>query len=306
MSEAVEERFERLRGAGWKTAGSGSFGEGAGFLSSLRAIVAQRQLLGLLVRRDIKARYKDSALGLLWTLINPIVQLLVYFVVMGKVLGAAANIPDFAIYVFSGLTLYGFFAEILSSTTGSIVNNAGLVRKVYVPREIFPLSSVGAASFTSGVQVIVLLAACILLGAAPFHAEIVYFLPAVAIVVLYGTGLGLLLCALNVYLRDVQYLIQVVLMLALWSSPIVYGWNMVTRVFSEFNLPGWALEIYTNNPLTLAVLGFRKAFWMAGPSTEYPADLPLRMLICIAIGLVIVWVCHRVFTRLQGNFAQEL
>ncbi|MFI8594534.1 ABC transporter permease [Microbacterium sp. NPDC078428] len=278
----------------------------ARFWPSVRAIVGHRHLLGLLVRRDIKARYKDSVLGLLWTLINPIVQLTVYYVVMGQFLGAARGIPDFAIYIFSGLTIYALFSEALTGSTGSIVANAGLVKKVYVPREIFPLSALGAAMFTFTVQLGVLILACIILGAAPISLGLVYFVPSVLLIIVYGAAIGLALSALNVYLRDVQYLTQVLLMLAMWSSPIVYGWTMVNTVFDQFGLPAWLLEVYTNSPLTLAVLGFHKAFWIAGTPADYPPDLAMRMGIALLVGILLLWLGQRLFSRLQGNFAQEL
>lgn len=278
----------------------------SGFVTSARAVIANRQLLAGLVKRDIKARYKDSVLGLLWTLINPIVQLIVYYVVMGQFLGAARGITDFAIYIFAGLTIFVLFSETLTGTTGSIVANGGLVKKVYVPREVFPLASMGSALFTFSIQLLVLILASVALGRAPISAGLVYFVPSVLLIVVYGLALGLLLSALNVYLRDVQYLTQVVLMLAMWASPIVYGWTMVDSVLDRFGLPAWVLEVYTNNPLTLAVLGFHKAFWVAGTPADYPLHLALRMAIAIAIGLILVWACQRVFAKLQGNFAQEL
>jgi ABC-2 type transport system permease protein len=279
---------------------------GSGFVSSVREIIQHRQLLGLLVRRDIKARYKDSALGLLWVLINPIVQLTVYYVVMGQFLGAARGISDFAVYIFSGLTIYAFFSEMLSSSTGSVVFNAGLVKKVFVPREVFPLASIGSAMFTFLVQLAVLITACIVLGAPPLSLGLLYFFPSLALILTYGLALGILLSALNVYLRDVQYLTQVVLMLAMWASPIVYGWTMVNDVFERFQFPAWLLEVYTNSPLTLAVLGFHRAFWVSGTASDYPAHLGLRMLIAFLAGLVLLWVSQRIFAKLQGNFAQEL
>ncbi|WP_241965220.1 ABC transporter permease [Microbacterium telephonicum] len=263
-------------------------------------------MLSLLVRRDVKARYKDSVLGMLWTLINPLVQLAVYYLVMGQILGAARGIPEFAVYIFSGLTIYGLFSETLSGSTGSIVANGGLVKKVYVPREVFPLASVGSALFTFGVQTLVLIVASFTLGTPPLSWDLLYFFPSVMLILIYALALGLLLSALNVYLRDVQYLIQVVLMLVLWSSPIVYAWTMVTTVIANFHLPTWLLEIYTASPVTLAVLGFHKAFWSGGGEGDYPSDLLLRMGIAALIGLVLLVLCQRVFARLQGNFAQEL
>lgn len=301
MSDIARERYARLAELPLL-----SVTTKPGFWASVGAVIAHRQLLGGLVRRDIKARYKDSVLGLMWTLINPIVQLIVYYVVMGQFLGAARGIPDFALYIFSGLTIFVLFSETLTGTTASIVANSGLVKKVYVPREVFPLASMGSALFTFSVQLVVLIVACFVLGAPPLSWGLIYAVPAVMLVVVYGLAFGLLLSALNVYLRDVQYLTQVVLMLAMWASPIVYGWTMVNTVFARFSLPGWALEVYTNNPLTLAVLGFHRAFWISGSAADYPPGLAVRMLVAFVIGLVLIWLCHKVFAKLQGNFAQEL
>lgn len=277
-----------------------------GFFRTVGDIWEHRQLLGLLVRRDVKARYKDSVLGMLWTLINPLVQLAVYFLVMGQILGAARGIPDFAVYIFSGLTIYGLFSETLSGSTGSIVANSGLVKKVYVPREVFPLAATGSALFTFGVQVLVLLVAAFTLGQPPISWELLYFIPSVALILVWALALGLLLSALNVYLRDVQYLTQVLLMLALWASPIVYAWTMVGDLVARAHLPAWVLEVYTASPLTLSVLGFHRAFWGAATPADFPEHLLLRMGIAFLIGLVLLIFCQRGFARLQGNFAQEL
>ncbi|MEV8266693.1 ABC transporter permease [Microbacterium sp. NPDC076911] len=305
MSERPSERYARLASEPLIPVTAAKTGlPGVG--RSIREIYAHRHLLGLLVRRDVKSRYKDSALGLLWTLINPIVQLIVYYTVMGQFLGAARGIDDFALYIFSGLTIFVLFSEIVSGGTGSIVNNAGLVKKVYVPREIFPLASVGSGSFTFAMQVVVLTLACVVLGAPPFTVDLFYFLPSVLLVLVYGTALALLLSAMNVYLRDMQYLTQILLMLSMWSSPIVYGWTMVRDSFALFGFPSWAIEVYSTGPLTLAVLGFHKAFWVAGEPTDYPSHLLLRMVIVGAIGIVLLWLSQRAFTRMQGNFAQEL
>lgn len=260
----------------------------------------------LLVRRDLQARYRDSVLGFIWTVIRPLIQFLMYFIVLGQFLRAAEGIPQFAIYLFSGLTLFTFFNDMVFGATGSILQNGGLVKKIYLPREIFPLASIGAAGFMFLVQLAVLVVAALLFGALPQPVMTLWFFPSVFLILIYGVGFGLLLSALNVYLRDIQYLTEVVLMLAMWGSPIVYSWAMVRDVVTRFGLPEWVLEIYAANPLTIAVLGFHRAFWGAGASSDYPAELGTRMLVATGIGLVFVAIAHRVFTRLQGNFAQEL
>lgn len=272
----------------------------------LREIASRRELLNLLVRRDLQARYRDSFLGFLWTVIRPIIQFLMYFIVLGQFLRAAQGIDQFAIYLFSGLTLFAFFSDMVFGSTGSIIGNAGLVKKIYLPREIFPLASIGGAAFMFVVQLGILLLAAVLFQALPAPAEMLWFFPSVGLILVYGVAIGLLLSALNVYLRDIQYLTEVVMMLAMWASPIVYSWQMVTDAINRLSLPSWVLEIYAANPITIGVLGFHRAFWGAGTLADYPPNLGLRMLIAGLIGLVLLWIAQRVFTRLQGNFAQEL
>jgi ABC-2 type transport system permease protein len=292
-------RFTRLDSVPLQPVGSTADGTG---IAAVLKVFRHRQMLDLLIRRDLKSRYKDSSLGFVWTLIRPLTQLVIYYVVLGQFLGAARGIDDFAVYIYSGLTIYGLFSEIVLGGVGSIVSNAGLVKKVYLPREVFALASVGAALFNFLIQLGVLVAATLVTGSLIFDADLLYALPSLLLVVVYGTAFALLLGAVNVYLRDTQYLAEVIMMFLMWASPIVYTWTMARDIMG----PGPLLEVYTNNPITLAVLGFHKAFWGSGGDEPYPADLLLRMLVALVVGLVVLVICHGVFRRLQGNFAQEL
>ena len=285
-------------------------GQSTGFVSgtgaSVREIWAHRQLLGLLVRREIKARYKDSSLGLVWSLVKPLSQLLVYYFAIGQVLGLARNIPSFAIFVFVGLTIWGLFTEIVSSGTMSIVNNSGLVKKVYLPREIFPLGSLGGGLFNFSLQLIILIGATVAMRQIPWTADLAFAPLAVANVILFGTALAMILSAATVYLRDIQHLVEVALTVAFWGSPIVYSYAFVHAAIGGT----WLEQVYLANPVTLSVLGMQKAFWLAGTteSTQmnFPPDLAIRLCISLAISAVLLWVGQRIFSRLQGNFAQEL
>lgn len=302
----TERRYERLAAAQFTRAdASGLKLDVVG--GKFRELFQRRELLSLLVQRDLQARYRDSALGFLWTVIRPIIVFLMYYVVLGQFLRAAEGIPNFAVYLFSGLTLYGLFSEMVVGSTGSILANAGLVKKIYLPREIFPLASMGGAGFMFLVQCLVLVAAAAIFRALPANLlDMLWFFPSVALIFVYGLALGLFLSAVNVYLRDVQYLLDLVVMLAMWASPIVYSWQMVTSAFASFDLPAWVFAIYQNNPITLGVLGFHRAFWSGGTAADYPSNLGLRMLIAFVVGVVLVFFAHRVFKRLQGNFAQEM
>jgi ABC-2 type transport system permease protein len=299
---SAEERFVALSEQPMVATASHSRSLG-GAWRSLREVLDHREMLALLVRRDLKARYKDSALGFLWTLVRPLTQLAIYYVVIGKILAAERGIPDFAIYVFTGLSAYGLFSEIISGSTASIVGNAGLIKKVYLPREVFPLASVGSALFNFGVQLLILIAATFVVGHPPLSLDFFYLIPSLLLILVFGTAFGLLLSGANVYLRDIQYLVEVVMLILLWASPVVYSWEMVKDRLGA----GILLDIYTNNPITLAVLGFQRAFWVSGSGVvDYPDDLLIRMIIAIGVSFVLLIGFQRVFSRLQGNFAQEL
>jgi ABC-2 type transport system permease protein len=301
VSETTEQRWSRLAAQPFEQVGTPS-GFFRGSFASIRDIVDRRQLLSLLVRRELRSRYKDSSLGFLWSLARPLTQLFIYFVVIGQFLGAAHSIPDFAIYVFTGLAAYTLFLEIVGSSTVSIVANSGLVKKVYFPRELFPLASVGSSLFNFGIQFLILVIFASLTGHPPITPALVYLIPSFLLIVVYAAAVGIFFAAVNVYLRDAQYLVEVVVLLMMWASPIVYAWSSVRDILGR----GWLLEVYTNNPITLAILGFHKAIWTSGSGTPAPDALMVRILVALGIGLVLLFLSQRVFAKLQGNFAQEL
>jgi len=278
-----------------------------GTVQSLRDIAGQAELLRLLVRRELKARYKDSILGFFWSLAKPLAMLLVYYVAIGKFLGAEqipgrpGGIPDFAVFIYTGLTAWQLFSDIVVGGTGSIVANAPLIKKVYLPREVFPLSVVGAALFNFAIQVGILVGATIVLGKFPTGDRWWYFVLALAVLIVFSTALALLLAAINVYLRDVQYLIEIMIMILLWASPIIYAWKFVDGA-----LDGFLQNLYLANPMTQVVLGFQRTFWVAGDGQPCPTNLAQSLWITLGVSVLLLWLSQRVFARLQANFAQEL
>ncbi|TFV85699.1 ABC transporter permease [Blastococcus sp. CT_GayMR20] len=273
-----------------------------GTLKSVRDLSAYRELLGLLVRRELKAKYKDSTLGFLWTLIRPLTILVVYYVAIGKFLGAERSIPDFAIYIFTGLIAWQLFLEIVSGGTGSVVGNAGLIKKVYLPREVFPLSVVGGAVFTLATQFLVLAVALVVTGSVPTGSRLLFVPLALAVLLVYGTALALVLSAVNVYLRDVQYLVEIGLTVFFWLSPIVYSWELVQTAVTNETVQ----QVYLANPVTAAVLAMQRGLWVGGTDASFPPDLVPRLFIMLGIGLVLLWLAQRAFARLEANFAQEI
>jgi ABC-2 type transport system permease protein len=298
----AERRSRRLAAEPLESAGP-ERGFFKGTLKSIRDLAAYRELLGLLVRRELKAKYKDSTLGFLWTLIRPLTVLVVYYVAIGKFLGAERSIPDFAIYIFTGLIAWQFFLEIVSGSTGSIVGNAGLIKKVYLPREVFPLSVVGGALFTLATQFVVLAVALVVTGSVPTGPELLYAPLALVVLLVFATAFGLILSAVNVYLRDVQYLVEIAMTVLFWASPVVYSWELVHNALAGHDV---LQQIYLANPVTAAVLGMQRALWMAGRDEPYPDGLAARLFIMLGIGLVLLWCAQRAFARLEANFAQEI
>jgi len=317
VSETARERADRLERLPLSDiqAGGGGVFRGFGvFISELRL---HRELLGLLVRRELKSRYKDSSLGFLWSLIRPLTMLLIYFVAIGQFLGAAREIPDFAIFVFCGLTIWGLYSDIVLGSTSSIIANAGLIKKVYLPREIFPLAATGAAIFNFLIQFGILLVATALAGVFPLTWDLLYVPAGIVVALVYGVAFGLLFSALNVYLRDIQYLVEVGLLIFFWASPVVYAWSFVVKAGDDAAL-AWVETVYLINPMSLSIMAFQRGVWAAGseervtadgitiPPQPWPADMDLRLLVAFGVGLVLLFIAQRVFSRLQGNFAQEI
>lgn len=305
----ASERAQRLAELPFENAGSPNAGHFSGFFRTVAELWGQRELLGLLVRRELKSKYKDSSLGYVWTLIRPFVMLLIYYFAIGKILGAERAIPSYAVFVFSGLTIWGLFSEIVMSGTNSILANGGLIKKVYLPREIFPLAATGSALVNFASQMAILVAATLVLRQFPWHLSLLDIFPAIAVTLVWGTAFGLLLSAVNVYMRDVGYLVEVGLLIFFWLSPIVYSFAFVNGAVVN---SGHSVlnEIYLANPMSVAILAFQKGMWIAGADpaahTLYPANLDLRLLVMFFIGLVFIAIAQRVFSRLQGNFAQEI
>jgi ABC-2 type transport system permease protein len=213
-----------------------------------------RELLGNLVRKELKVKYKNSVLGFLWTLLNPMLYLVVFSVVFQEVL--QVQIPYYAIFFLSGLLAWNFFATTLSAGTGSIVGNAQLVQKVWFPREILPLASMGAAMVHFALQMVVLAGAMALFQRPP---NLDYFPAlglAIVVLLLLSATLAIALSAVNVYLRDTEHLLELVLLAWFWMSAIVYPYQLVADRLGP-DREWWA----SLNPMIPIITSFQKALY---------------------------------------------
>jgi ABC-2 type transport system permease protein len=279
-----------------------------------------RELLVYLVRTEIKVKYKNSFLGLLWSMLSPAMTLAVYTVVFNVLL--RNGIPNFVIFLFSGLLLWNFFQTGVLTATGVIVNNAGLVKKVSFPREILALAAIGSAGVFLFFQAIVM--AIFMIGLQVVPAWSLLWLLVVAFVptLVFSAGLGILLASVNVYMRDTQHLVTVLVGAAwFWACPIVYSFQEYVAAFLQRHHIEW---VYFLNPLSAIVMTFQRVLYNRMGAVRLTTSKPGHPLyahllpswpattylwadaVVLAVAVVLFYVAMVVFGRLAGNFAEEL
>jgi len=276
-----------------------------------------RELLFHLTQSDIKVKYKNSALGLLWSMVAPLMQLAIFWLVFGFIL--KNGYPHFVVFLFAGLIAWNFFSGSLLTATGIIVDRSGIVKKVAFPREILPLSSVAAQIFYFSMQAVAMAVILIVLQQSPDWALMWLLVPAMAALLVVAAAFSVLLSALNVKFRDMRHLMEVAMQLWFWLTPIVYPYEKLAMHLHQLHI-WW---IYLLNPMTPIVLTFQRVLYphVVVPSTNYPPNLPktipvlptwapttyaaLDGLILVG-GLLLLVFAVWVFGRLEGNFAEEL
>lgn len=269
----------------------------------LLEVFRQRHLLSLIVRKEVQIRYRGSIFGWLWSYVKPLVQFFVFYVAIGVFLGMNGRVDFFPIYLLSGITVVTFFNEAFANGTRSLVDNAPLIKKIYLPREMFPIASMLIAAVNTVPQIIVVVAIALFFGWSPSIVSIAAIVLALVIVAVLASGLGLFFGSINVTFRDAQSFVEIILMVAIWASPVMYAWTQVAQV-----VPEWLFVLYCLNPITAAVELFHYGLWYPlGPTNGSPLpDLWMYGGIALLISVVALAVGQFVFRRLEGRFAQDL
>ena len=275
----------------------------------LRQLWAYRELLGNLVRKELKVKYKNSALGFFWSLLNPLMYLVVFFIVFEGILGA--GVDYFAVFLLTGLLAWNLYSVSLGAATGAIVGNSSLVNKIYFPREILPLSIVGANIVHFFLQGLVLVAALIAFQLTPDPAYVWLVLPSLLVLLILTSAMAIFLSAVNVYARDTQHLLELALLAWFWMTPIVYPWGVIAGVVEGRGLP---VSLTLLNPLTSIVLGFQRSMYGLVTNSDgglvLPAASPLwyfRNLVIVGLlATAFLAAAIKLFGRLEANFAEEL
>jgi ABC-2 type transport system permease protein len=287
----------------------------------LIGVVRRRYLLRLMVRRELRARYIGSKMGLLWSYINPFTRFLTFYFVFGIIIGRG-QVPHFAIHLFAGMVFVNLFVESFNSGTRSIMANKAVVQKMPLPREIFPMASTLVTLYHTGPQMVILIGACLATGS--FEPDLVGMLAALlgfGIVILLGTGMGLMFSAVNVMYRDLTRVVRIFTGMVPFAVPMMYPWTLVQTRFEDFPV---IAQLYLLNPIAEAVLLIQRGFWITTVSDEdaaaagsdygfepgldanFPDDLYSRGLIMLGCSVVFLVFAQWVFTRLDDKIPDRL
>jgi ABC-2 type transport system permease protein len=270
-------------------------------------VFRKRYLLRLLVRKEIQARYSGSFLGLFWSYVQPGVKFGMYFFVIGLVLGLHKNVPVFGIHMFAGFVVIHYFTETFQSGTRSIVRNKAIIRKMAMPREMFPVASMLVSGFHVVPGVVILTLADLALGWTPDPAGVIAGLLGLGIIAVLGTSLALLFSAANVFFRDFSNVVSTLTTFITFSVPMIYPYSLVNLRFGSF------AQFYLLNPLAEAVLLIQRCFWIGAtpdPALHIRTDMPKHLFAIgfahLAGALIMLLVAQVVFSRLEKKFAERL
>ena len=270
-------------------------------------VFRRRYLLRLLVRKEIQARYSGSFLGMFWSYVQPAARFAVYFFVMGYILNLHKDVPVFGIHVFAGLVFVHYFTETFGSGTRSIVRNKAIVKKMAMPREMFPVASMMVSAFHVVPGLVILTVAGLVMGWTPDPVGLAAGLLGFAIVGTWGTAVALLFSAANVFFRDFGNIVSTLTIFVTFSCPMIYPYSIVGERF------GPAAQYYLLNPVAEAVLLNQRFFWVGttpDPEATIAEHMPDHLfaigLAHLAVALLVLVVAQLVFARLENKFAERL
>jgi ABC-2 type transport system permease protein len=278
-------------------------------LSRVRELLAAREILMNLVRKELKVKYAASVLGAVWSLLNPVVFLGV-FTFVSVVLGN--RIPNYPVYLLSGLLAWNLYSASLAQGARAVVDNGNLVKKVAFPREILPLAVVGVSLVDFVLQSSVLLLFMVVTGY-DFHLAALALYPlSLAALFVFTVAMVFWISAVNVRYRDVQHLVGLALLVWFWFTPIVYPGELVrAKLISFHGVNLW--NAYLLNPVADIVLGFQRALYgtvsPAGQAVLPAVSFGWMVVVLVgtvAASLVLLSLTWRLFFRLSGDFAEEL
>lgn len=287
-------------------------------LGTIRELIKQRELLWMLIRRDLALRYKGSFMGVFWSLLNPLLNILVLVFVAKVVLGM--QVSSMTAYLAAAYLPFTFFNQSVMDSAQSVLSNINILKKVYLAREMFTVAIV-CSNFihlliSLGVMLVWMLCFWHFAGPSPFSAHF-YLLPwLLAILFVLTMGLSLMFAALNVFYEDVKYILSILLWVFFFANPIFYLQEQVYYRFLSLG-PNGALyyKLWNLNPVAVVCANFRVA--MVAPTTApvikdgVPTDVPMfgpawpHLVYATVFSAVVLWVGHAVFERFKWRFVER-
>ncbi len=259
-------------------------------MQTIKEIYEYRHMIASLVKKDLRGRYKGSVLGFLWTFINPLLQLLVYTLVFSNIL--KSNIDKYYLHLFVALIPWIFFSSSVTGGSSCILNQKGLVTKIYFPREVLPISHV-TTCFVNMLYSFVVVVAVVALSGVPFNLGAMLCLPVIMLVeYILALGIAMIVSALTVFFRDLEYMLGILMMVWQFLTPIMYSVDIITSPKLR--------SIFMLNPMTPIIIAYRDVLYYARiPDLSTLALGTLMGLATLALGFLI-------FGRLKKRFAEEL
>lgn len=248
-----------------------------------------RQLLKSNVQKEIRGKYKGSFLGVLWSFVNPLLMTLVYAIVFPLILKNTE--PHYVTYLVIGILPWNYFTTVIGQGTNTILINGGILKKVYFPREILPISVnlSGIINFLISCLVMCLFLICSGIG---FSWNILFFPLILLAQFILLQGIIFITSAINVYVRDLEYIINFIISMLFYATPVLYSASM----FSGSKLE-WIIKL---NPMATIINSYRDIFY-------YQTMPNIKMLLLVLIaGIVLLYIGLRVFRKLEKGFAEEL
>jgi ABC-2 type transport system permease protein len=287
-------------------------GRTSGVFKDIKDLLGTRELLTALLGRELAGQYKGSFLGLGWTLIRPLVMLFIYAIVVGQFLGAARSVEQFAIFIFVGLIFWNLISSSISAGSTSMTVNGALLKKVWFPREVLPLTSFVVSAVNFIVQFAVLILAFLLFNSWPQVGNLLYLIPIFLIVFPVAFGMSLIFSVLNVRFRDTQFIVEVGLVLGFWLSPILYPWTFAHQFLAGLPFGAFWQQLYLLNPFGLVVMAAQQALWPpmatdAGKAYQFfDSPFATRLWLSVLASWVFLYIAQRIFARMAGTVVVDL
>jgi lipopolysaccharide transport system permease protein len=238
----------------------------------LKEIFRYKDLFYTLTWRDFRVRYAQTTIGFLWAILQPVVTLLILTLVFGRFVGVKTEVPH-VLFTVAGMSIWSYFSYVMTNSGSSIIASQGMVKKIYFPRLIIPLSKAIVGFIDFGISLLIMVVLMIYFGITP--SSNIWFAPLFIIMgIVAALGVGIWLSALTVRYRDFQHVVPFIVQIGLYITPIAYP-----AEFAVKQLPDWAATIYYLNPMAGVVQGFRWSVF----GSEAPGDL-----LYVSIGIIVI------------------